>query len=254
MKIKNKTFISLALICAVMVSSLITKSRSTEVVLNVTEEQPIFRVDREDKAISLTIDINWAEKDYLYSILEVLDKYNVKGTFFIMGGWVNYTPENKKKLLKIHEEGHEVASHSYIHPMFTKIGNDRIKEELDKTDKIIEETIGIKPKLFRFPSGEYNKHSFNIVTALGYKCIQWDADSVDWKQLGSDVEYERVINKVKPGSILLFHNNAKYTPNNLDRMISKLQGEGYKFVPVGDLIYNENYYIDEQGEQRKNKY
>lgn len=251
MKMKNRTFIALLLICVLMISSLIMKSTSKEVLINVTEEQPIFRVDRQDKSISLTFDINWAETEYLYNILDLLDKYNVKGTFFIMGGWVNYTPENKEKLLKIHEGGHEVANHSYIHPDFTKIGEGRIKEELEKTDKIIEETIGVKTKLFRFPSGEYNKQSFNTVTALGYKCIQWDADSVDWKQSGSDIEYERIMKKVKPGSILLFHNNAKYTPENLDRIISNLQGEGYNFIPVGELIYNENYYIDEQGEQRK---
>lgn len=251
MKRKNRTFIALSLICVLMMFSLIMKNTSKEVLKNVTEEQPIFRVDRQDKSISLTFDINWAETEYLYSILDLLDKYNVKGTFFIMGGWVNYTPENKEKLLKIHEGGHEVANHSYIHPSFTKIGEERIKEELEKTDKIIEETIGVKTKLFRFPSGEYNKQSFNTVTALGYKCIQWDADSVDWKQSGSDIEYERIMKKVKPGSILLFHNNAKYTPENLDRIISNLQGEGYNFIPVGELIYNENYYIDEQGEQRK---
>ena len=248
---KNKIFRSLALICVIMISSMIMGNRSSQVLINVDEEQPIFRVLREDKAISLTFDINWAETEYIYSILEVLDKYNVKGTFFIMGGWVNYTPENKEKLLKIHEGGHEVANHSYIHPMFTKIGEQRIKEELEKTDKIIEETIGIKPKLFRFPSGDFNKQSFNTVTALGYKCIQWDADSVDWKESGSDIEYERIMKKAKPGSILLFHNNAKYTPNNLDRIITKLQEDGYSFMPVGELIYDENYYIDEAGEQRK---
>lgn len=251
MRGKNRIFIALVLICVAMTSSLIMKSGSKEVLLNITEEQPIFRVDREDKSISLTFDINWAETDYLYSILEVLDKYNVKGTFFIMGGWVNYTPENKEKLLKIHEGGHEVGNHSYIHPIFTKIGEDRIKEELYKTDKIIEETIGIKPELFRFPSGEYNRQAFKSVSELGYKCIQWDADSIDWKELGGDVEYERVMKKVKPGSILLFHNNAKYTPDNLDRIINKLQLDGYNFIPIGELIYNENYYINEEGEQIK---
>ncbi|MGL5085685.1 MAG: deacetylase, partial [Clostridium sp.] len=63
--------------------------------------------------------------------------------------------------------------------------------------------------------------------------------------------YEKIMKKVKPGSIMLFHNNAKYTPANLDRIIEKLQGDGYKFVPVGELIYNENYYINDQGEQIK---
>lgn len=251
MKRKNRIFIALLLICLVITSSVVMKSASKEVLLNVEEKMPIFRVNREDKAISLTFDINWAETEYLQSILDVLDKYNVKGTFFIMGGWVNYTPENKEKLVKIHEGGHEVASHSYIHPMFTKVSEERIKEELEKTDKVIEETIGIKPKLFRFPSGDYNKQCFDTVTSLGYTSIQWDVDSVDWKQSGSDIEYERVMKKVKPGSILLFHNNAKYTPDNLDRIINKLQGDGYSFIPVGELIYSENYYVNEQGEQIK---
>ncbi|MGL5354043.1 MAG: polysaccharide deacetylase family protein [Clostridium sp.] len=242
---------ALSLVLVVMITSIIIKGESRAVNLNITEEQPIYRVSREDKAISLTFDINWAETEYLYNILEVLDKYNVKGTFFIMGGWVNYTPQNKEKLIKIYEGGHEIGNHSYIHPIFTKVGEDRIKDELSKTDKIIEETIGVKPKLFRFPSGEYNKQSFNSVTALGYKCIQWDADSIDWKESGGDSEYERVMKRVKPGSIMLFHNNAKYTPDNIDKIINKLQGDGYKFVPVGELIYNENYYINDQGEQIK---
>lgn len=247
----GKVIMAIALICIVIISSVIMEKESAQVMLNITEEQPIFRVDRSDKVISLTFDINWAETEYLYNILEVLDKNSVKGTFFIMGGWVNYTPENKEKLIKIYEEGHEIGNHSYIHPIFTKVGEERIKEELSKTDKIIEETIGVKPKLFRFPSGEFNKQSLNTVTELGYKCIQWDADSVDWKQISLDSEYERVIKKVKPGSILLFHNNAKYTPENLERIINKFHSEGYKFVPVGELIYNENYYINGQGEQIK---
>lgn len=251
MKKIRKTVTAVALICVVMILSIIMKNDSKQVMLNITEDQPIFRVDRSDKAISLTFDINWAETEYLYNILDVLDKNNVKGTFFIMGGWVNYTPENKEKLIKIYEGGHEIGNHSYIHPIFTKVGEDRIKEELSKTDKIIEETIGVKPTLFRFPSGEFNKQAFNTVTELGYKCIQWDADSVDWKQVSLDSEYDRVIKKVKPGSILLFHNNAKYTPENLERIIKKLQGDGYKFIPVGELIYSENYYINDQGEQIK---
>ena len=76
-------------------------------------------------------------------------------------------------------------------------------------------------------------------------------DSVDWKQSGADVEYNRVMKNVKEGSILLFHNNAKYTPENLDRIINKLTDEGYKFLTVSELIYDDNYYIDENGVQNK---
>lgn len=251
---KRLTRIALSFVLMVLVIVLSIFSRNSEkVFLNVNEDQPIYRVNVDEKIISLTFDINWAEKEYIYNILDILDKYNVKATFFVMGKWVTYTEENIKKLKFINDAGHEVGNHSYVHPNFTKIGGDRIKEELQKTDKIIEEIIGIKPKLFRFPSGEYNKQAFQKVKELGYTAIQWDADSVDWKELGENLEYERVMKKVKPGSILLFHNNAKYTPGNLDRIINELQSQGYKFAPVGELIYKDNYYIDEAGEQIKNK-
>ena len=71
-----------------------------------------------------------------------------------------------------------------------------MKEELDKTDKIIEETVGVKPNLFRFPSGDYSKKSLDFVSSQGYKCIQWDVDSVDWKQASADEEYNRVMKRV----------------------------------------------------------
>jgi len=74
-------------------------------------------------------------------------------------------------------------------------------------------------------------------------------DSIDWKEEGADLEYNRVINKTKPGSILLFHNNAKYTPENLPKIIQKLKSEGYSFLKISDLIYTKNYYIDNYGKQ-----
>lgn len=214
--------------------------------------KPIYKVSKEEKELALTFDINWAENDELYNILDVLDKYNVKATFFIMGGWVNYSEENKEKLKKINERGHEIGNHSYIHPMFTKINEERMKSELDKTNKIIKDTIGIDVNLFRFPSGDYNKKSIEFVKSNGYEIIQWNIDSIDWKQLGEEKEYNNVMKKIEPGSIILFHNNAKYTPKNLDKIIKELQEEGYSFIPVGKMIYNsEDSYINENGEQIK---
>ena len=126
-----------------------------------------------------------------------------------------------------------------------------MKEELEKTNKIIEDTIGEKVKLFRFPSGDYNKKACEFIYNQGMISIQWNIDSVDYKQTGAEEEYNRVMKKISPGSILLFHNNAKYTPGNLDRIINELQKEGYKFVTVGEMIYYNDYYIDEKGEQIK---
>lgn len=95
--------------------------------------------------------------------------------------------------------------------------------------------------------------SCKITSSLFYLLFTFVSivDSVDWKQSGADVEYNRVMKNVKEGSILLFHNNAKYTPENLDRIINKLTDEGYKFLTVSELIYDDNYYIDENGVQNK---
>ena len=219
---------------------------------NMEEETPIYCVDTENKDICLTFDVNWAEKDYLESILNILDKYNVKGTFFVMGGWVNYSEDNVNKLKAIDEGGHEIGNHSYMHPSFTKITQDNMREELQKTDDVIEKYTGKRPKVFRFPSGDYNKNALMSVRKMGYSVIQWSSDSVDWKELGAKSEYDRVMKGVKPGAILLFHNNAKYTPGNLEKIIPELQSQGYTFKTVSQVIYFNDYNIDKEGIQHKN--
>lgn len=212
---------------------------------------PIHSINTEEKNIALTFDINWAEKDYLSDILNIMDKYNVKGTFFMMGKWIDCTEENAEKLKLIQEKGHEIGNHSYIHPNFSEISGDKIEKEIKKTEETIKKVTGEETKLFRFPSGDYNDAAVKKVIELGYIPIQWDADSVDWRQDGEKQEYERVRKKVKPGSITLFHNNAKYTPKNLDRIIKELKDEGYEFKKVGEMIYKEDYYIDSNGVQHK---
>lgn len=169
-----------------------------------------------------------------------------------MGGWVNYSEENVNKLKAIKEGGHEIGNHSYKHPSFTKIGAAKMKEEIEKTNDIIEKYTGDKPKLFRFPSGDYNKEVFLKIRNLGYMTIQWDVDSVDWKEASPEMEYNRVMKNVKPGSIILFH-NAKYTPQNLERIIKELKDKGYEFKPVGEMIFFEDYNVDNQGIQHKQK-
>lgn len=248
---KKRIGIDLILIIFLIIIS-IGINKTTQAMVNNHEENPIYCVDTKENAVSLTFDVNWTEKDNLDVILNILKKYNVKGTFFIMGGWVNYSEDNVNKLKAIKEGGHEIGNHSYKHPLFTKIGADKMKEEIDKTNDIIEKYTGEKPKLFRFPSGDYNKDAFMKVRNLGYMTIQWDVDSVDWKELSAETEYNRVMKNVKPGSIILFH-NAKYTPNNLDRIIKELKDKGYEFKTVGEMIYFEDYSVDDQGIQHKVK-
>lgn len=213
------------------------------------DNKPIHCVDRDDKKISLTFDVNWAENDYLYEILDLLDENNIKATFFIMGKWVIYPKGNREKLVEIHKRGHEIGNHSYVHPDFKNIGKERIIEEVKKTEEIIEKEVGVKTNLFRFPSGSYSKESLSAIEGLEYKSIQWDVDSVDWKGESKEREYKKVVNNVKGGSILLYHNNGKYTVENLKEIIPKLKSEGYEFVKISDIIYENSYEIDDNGKQ-----
>ncbi|WP_186430989.1 polysaccharide deacetylase family sporulation protein PdaB [Clostridium sp. BSD9I1] len=206
---------------------------------------PIYSVDTQEKKVSITFDVNWGN-DNTTEILDILDKYNVKATFFIIGNWAEDFPELTKEIYK---RGHEIGNHSDTHPDFTQVSKDRIIKEISVADAKIMKITGQGTKLFRCPSGSYNDNTLNTVKSAGYYCIQWDVDSIDWKAEGADKEYERVMKKVNPGSIILFHSDAKFTPYNLPRIIEDLKVKGYSFVKVGDLIYKENYKINLEGKQ-----
>ncbi len=242
----------MVLLLTIMFISTVSQKNNVEVLTKNTFSQPIYSVDTSDKVVSITLDINWAEKDNLSVILDLLDKYNIKGTFFIMGGWVNYSEENVNKLKDITERGHEIGNHSYMHPGFSKINEQKMEEEIMKTDEIIKKYTGQEVVLFRFPSGDYNEKAVKKVNDLKHYAIQWDADSVDWKELGCEVEYNKIMKNIHPGAIMLFHNNAKYTPENLERIIIDLKGKGYEFKTVGEMIYKDSYYIDKNGVQHEN--
>ena len=206
---------------------------------------PIYCVDTKEKKIAISFDASWGD-DRTEEILKTLDKYNAKATFFIVGAWIDQYPDMLKKL---NEKGHEIGNHSNKHPIMTTISKEKMIEEIAATDAKVMSITGKQTTLFRCPSGEYNNLVIETVESTKHYCIQWDADSIDWKEEGAQIEYNRIIKKTKPGSILLFHNDAKYTPENLTKILEYFKAKGYKFVTVSDLIYKNNYYINEAGKQ-----
>jgi len=206
---------------------------------------PIYSVDTKEKKIAISFDASWGD-DRTQEILNTLDKYNAKATFFVVGAWIDQYPDMLKKMS---EKGHEIGNHSNKHPIMTTISAGKMLEEIAATDAKIMSITGKATTLFRCPSGEYNNLVIETVESTNHYCIQWDADSIDWKEEGAEIEYNRIIKKTRPGSILLFHNDAKYTPGNLIKILENFKAQGYEFVTVSDLIYKNNYYIDEAGKQ-----
>ena len=244
----NKVFLPLLLLLVGVGTSMVMNYKSTGVFLRANRKVPIYCVETKEKKIALSFDASWGN-DNTEEILDILDKNNVKVTFFIVGAWADQFPDKVKEMSN---RGHEIGNHSYKHPDMTQISSDKIVQELAIADAKIRELTGQGTKLFRCPSGSYNDLVIDTVAKSNYYCIQWDVDSIDWKAHGADVEYKRVVDNVKPGSIVLFHNDGKYTPGNLPRIIEKLKKDGYTFVKVSELIYMDNYHIDPSGKQIPN--
>lgn len=246
-KAKIKVISALVLLIAVMGVSLMGRVIYKEAFAPTTKKLPIYSVNTTEKKMCITFDVNWGE-DKTKEILDILDKYNVKATFYIIGLWCDDYPEQVKE---IYNRGHEIGNHSNKHPDYTKISKEAIMKDAEIANAKIYELTGEMPKTFRFPSGSYNDLAIDTIAGMGLKAIQWDVDSVDWKALGQQVEYEKVVSKAREGSILLFHSDGKYTPENLSRIIEKYQSEGYEFVKVSDMIYQDEYYLDHEGKQNQ---
>lgn len=214
-------------------------------VFSPTKELPIYSVDTPEKKIAISFDAAWGN-EYTNYILETLDKYNVKSTFFLVGFWVDKYPDDVKEIAK---RGHDVGNHSTTHPNMTGLSQEKMAEEINITGEKIEELTGKAPTLFRPPFGDYNDSVIRTCKENGYYVIQWDVDSLDWKELGVQPVVDRVTRNVRNGSIVLFHNNAKYIKEYLPLVIERLQESGYEIVPISELIYKENFILDNTGRQ-----
>lgn len=215
--------------------------------MNNNKKLPIYCVDTKEKKAAITFDTSWGD-DHTTEILDILDKEGVKATFFVIGRWADEFPDKTKEIAK---RGNEIGNHSDKHPDFTKLSSSEMINEVAAADAKLMTLTGVKPVFFRFPEGTYNDTSVDVIEKTGHKCIQWDVDSIDWRNDGENIEYNRVISKTKQGSIILFHNSGMYTAKTLPRVIQKLKAQGYKFVKLSDLIYNEKYSIDSSGKQIK---
>lgn len=242
-----KYFLILVFIIAVISTISITGMNAMGVFTQ-GRDLPIYSVDTAEKKAALTFDCAWGASD-IPCILDTLKKENIKATFFIVGQWAEKYPMAVKAMA---EEGHDVANHSYSHLRMGALDSSRVKSEISRCGAKLGEISGKKVDLFRAPYGDYNNSVVGTARSLGYFTIQWSVDSLDWKPGISRKEImTRISGKIKPGCIVLFHNDTPHTANLLPEIISTVKADGYELVPVSELIMKENYIIDFEGRQRK---
>lgn len=246
---KNNMFFRILIVFSIVIVSIIyTGIKIDENIMDVfsnNKELPIYSVETEEKKIAISFDAAWGD-NYTREILDILDKYNIKSSFFLVGFWIDKYPEHVKE---IHRRGHDVGNHSTNHPYMTKLSEEEMIKELNITGNKIKELTKEKPILFRPPFGDYNDKLISVCRDNGYYVIQWDVDSLDWKEMGVQPVVDRVVRNVKNGSIVLFHNNAKFVLEYLPIIIERLQKEGYEILPISRLIYKDNFYMDNTGRQ-----
>ncbi len=246
-KIKSKKAVVSAVALVLLVGIIFWAVNSPAVVgVSASDrELPIYCVQREDKCVALSFDAAWGNED-TQTLIDILNKYDINATFFVVGDWVSKYPDSVKAL---HDAGNEVMSHSDDHAHFASLSEEDIKANIKASNDKIENVTGVRPTLFRCPYGEYNDTVIKTVTGMGMTAIQWDVDSLDWKGLSADEIQSRVLNNVKSGSIILFHNAAENTPEALPGIIEALIADGYKIVPISKLILTGDYTIDSTGMQ-----
>lgn len=206
---------------------------------------PIYSVARTDKKIAITFDCAWGA-EHTDDLLKALQGSGATATFFAVQFWTEKYPEYVKK---IDAAGCEIGTHSSTHSYMSKQNEEEIKKELETSSQAITAITGKKVDLFRAPYGDYDDLLIDTATAAGYYTVQWDVDSLDWKDLSATDIALRIVNRVTDGSIILCHNNGLHTAEALPLVLSTLKNKGYSFVTVGELIYRENYYINSAGRQ-----
>ena len=208
---------------------------------------PIYAVQTDENKVAISFDAAWGA-DKTREIMAICESYGIKATFFLVGFWIEKYPDMVKE---IYNRGFEIGIHSNTHPDMTKLSKSKIKEELSTNIKLIEELTNYTPKLFRPPYGYYNNNLIEICEELGLSCIEWSVDSLDWKGLSASEIAGRVCSRVESGSIILFHNNSDNIIDGLKMVLEYFRLNNITNVPIGELIYYENFTINNQGIQIK---
>lgn len=239
-----------ALAAAVLlcVLSLVYSGRTdTAEVVSAKKELPIYSVDRQDGRISISFDAAWGG-DKTERILDILDEYGVKTTFFLVDTWTRQFPDLVKE---IRARGHEIGNHSTTHPQMSRLSEDAIRKELSGMSANLEKLTGERPVLFRPPYGDYNNRVILTARAEGYTPVQWSVDSLDWKNKGAQDMINRATRNVKSGDIVLFHNDSKFILDALPAILKSYRQKGLTVVPISELLLPGETTIDVQGKQAK---
>lgn len=243
--------IAICIVAVVLVSALSLTSTASVFFNKTSRKIPVYGVargDEEEKVIALTFDAAWGA-DKTQGIIDIMQEHGAKGTFFLVGFWIDKYEEETKAVAKA---GFEIGNHSRNHLNMPKLSTDEMMEEIKYVNDRIEALTGKTPTYFRAPFGDYNDRLMTTLEEMNMVGVQWSIDSLDWKGLSAKEICDRVLPKAKSGDIVLFHNNSDHVLDALPTILASLKAKGFKFVTLGELVATKNFTVDNNGIQHIN--
>ncbi|QHE61335.1 polysaccharide deacetylase family protein [Rossellomorea vietnamensis] len=195
---------------------------------------PVYRGNPDKPMVSFIINVAWGN-EYIPDMLATLKKHQVYATFFLEGRWVKNNPDLAKMIV---DAGHEVGNHSYSHPDMKVLEATKVREELKKTNEMVEVTTGEKVKWFAPPSGSYRDEVVHIADEMNMRTIMWSVDTIDWQKPQPKVLIDRVMGKMHKGAIVLMHPTAS-TANSLNTLILQIKERNLRLGTISSLVKEE---------------
>lgn len=196
-----------------------------------------YAENTQEKVLYLTFDAGY-ENGYTPAILDALKKHNAPATFFIVGNYLDTSPDLVKRMVS---EGHIVGNHTYHHPDMSKISTkEAFEKELGDLETLYQETTGQPMKKFyRPPQGKYSEANLKMASDMGYKTFFWSLAYVDWyvdKQPAKEEAFKKLLGRIHPGAVVLLHSTSKTNSEILDELLTKWEEMGYTFKSLDQLV------------------
>lgn len=186
-----------------------------------------------DQSIAMTFD-DGPHPQLTPKLLDLLKERNIKATFFVIGKNVEAYPEIAKRIV---EEGHEIASHTWNHPALNKLSPAKVQQEVESTRLVIEKATGVRPRLIRPPYGATNAAlNRRLTDEFGERVILWSVDPLDWKHRNQQRVFSQILEKTRPGDIVLSHDIHPTTVAAMPATLDALREKGFTFVTVSELL------------------
>lgn len=210
---------------------LVYKQLSPKIHLTDLEPAPLYRAHPDKPVVSFIINVAWGN-EYVQDMLAILNEHHVKATFFLEGRWTKNNPDLAKM---IDEEGHEIGNHSFTHPNMEKLSAQATREELRKTNEVLEAVTGVKSTWFAPPSGSFREETVRLAAEMGMGTVMWSVDTIDWQNPSPEQLQQRVLSKLHPGAFILMH-PTESTAKSLETLISEIKKKDLHIVIVSEAV------------------